>query len=143
MTSALPVRAVFLQVMAHALEISLSDMANMEADPKVSASPVNAMCTVFAESEVIGLLNRGQSRTAIVAGIYKSIARRIASMAARISPVAPLALTGGLAVHSLLQDELTSEMHMPVFVPDHAVYAGAVGAALFAWDDSIKGGSIQ
>lgn len=138
----------FLQIMAHALEIDLGDMAKMEADPKIAASPINAMCTVFAESEVIGLLNRGQSRASIVAGIYKSIARRIASMAARISPVAPLALTGGLSVHSLLQEELISEFQMPVVVPDHAVYAGAVGAALFAWDDSNKtsyekGGCIQ
>ena len=133
----------FLQIMAHALEIDLCDMAKMAANPQEPASPINAMCTVFAESEVIGLLNRGQSRAFIVAGIYKSIARRIVSMAARISPTAPIALTGGVSAHGLLREELASEFQVPVIVPEHAVYAGAIGAALFAWEDSIKGGNIQ
>jgi (R)-2-hydroxyacyl-CoA dehydratese activating ATPase len=129
----------FLQVMAHALELDITDMAHMQPIPPEEVCSINAMCAVFAESEVIGLLNRGESRSSIVAGLYKSIASRIASMADRISPEAPIVLTGGVALHGLLQDELSKALKIPVTVPANAIYAGAIGAALFAWEDYSRG----
>lgn len=133
----------FLQVMAHALELDLTDMAYMQPDSTEEVCPINAMCAVFAESEVIGLLNRGSTRTAIVNGLYQSISTRIASMAARIDPASPIVLTGGVSMHGLLRAELAKALNAPVIVPENAVYAGAIGAALFAWEDYKKGGNIQ
>lgn len=133
----------FLQVMAHALELDLADMANMQPNPSEEACPINAMCAVFAESEVIGLLNRGRTRTAIVNGLYQSISTRIASMAARIDPTSPIVLTGGVSMHGLLQAQLAKALNAPVIVPENAVYAGAIGAALFAWEDYKNGRNIE
>ena len=130
----------FLQVMAHALELDLADMADMQLDSSEAACPINAMCAVFAESEVIGLLNRGKSRNSIVSGLYQSISTRIASMAARIDPTSPIVLTGGVSMHGLLQAQLAKALNAPVIVPENAVYAGAIGAALFAWKDYKIGG---
>lgn len=129
----------FLQVMAHALELDLTDMAGMLSDPSEEACPINAMCAVFAESEVIGLLNRGKTRTAIVHGLYQSISTRIASMAARIEPTSPIVLTGGVSMHGLLQAQLAKALGAPVIVPENALHAGAIGAALFAWEDYKNG----
>lgn len=123
----------FLQVMAHALELSLAEIARLSFAGE-AACKINSMCTVFAESEVIGLLNRGHSRHAIMAGLYRSIASRVAAMAARLSPAPPLLLTGGLSQHACLVDALQAELKVPVTVPGRAVYAGAIGAALNAWE---------
>lgn len=128
----------FLQVMANALGLDLAAMASMPSDGE--CCPINAMCTVFAESEVIGLLNRGTPREAIVAGLYKSIASRVAAMAARITVCPPVVLTGGVAQHYAMQKALENELKLPVIVPGQAVFAGSVGAALLAWDDLQRGG---
>ncbi len=129
----------FLQVMAGALGMDLEAMASLPAGV-TEPCPINAMCTVFAESEVIGLLNRGTSREAIIAGLYKSIASRVAAMAARITVCPPVVLTGGVAQHYAMQKALENELKLPVIVPGQAVFAGSVGAALLAWDDLQRGG---
>lgn len=130
----------FLQVMANALGLALAEMAELGSQAEVEAHLITSMCAVFAESEVIGLLNRGVPRPAIVAGLYRSIAARIAAMASRITPCSPVLLTGGVAFHSPLRHALERELKLPVLVTRDAVYAGSIGAALFAWDDLIKGG---
>lgn len=129
----------FLQVMANALEIDLTEMATLPLQVK-EACPINSMCTVFAESEVIGLLNRGVPRNEIVAGLYNSIASRIGAMAARINPVPTVALTGGVAIHAAMRIAIQEVLKIAVIVPEHAVFAGSIGAALLAWDDLQQGG---
>ncbi|HMM22253.1 MAG TPA: acyl-CoA dehydratase activase [Selenomonadales bacterium] len=123
----------FLQVMAHALGLAMADLAGMSFDG-VEACRINSMCTVFAESEVIGLLNRGHSRQAIMAGLIDSIASRVAAMASRVAVAPPVVFTGGVSKIPAVAKALERELAAPVAVPEDAVYAGAIGAALFAWD---------
>jgi (R)-2-hydroxyacyl-CoA dehydratese activating ATPase len=95
---------------------------------------INAMCTVFAESEVISLINQGVERGAIIAGLHASIARRTASMVASLRPEPPIAFTGGVSRNGDIVQRLAAELGHPVIVPPDAVYAGAIGAALLAWE---------
>ena len=60
----------FLEIMASALGYSMSDFISAAADAKDEQS-INTTCTVFAESEVISLVNRGISREAIARGIRR------------------------------------------------------------------------
>jgi len=128
----------FIQVMANALGLDVADMAQMEPMLGEKACSINSMCTVFAESEVIGLLNQGYSRQAIMAGIYKSIASRIGTMTANVGIEAPVVFTGGVSQNSWLCRELEAKLAIPVIVPDKAVFAGAIGAALYAWEEKKK-----
>lgn len=128
----------FMQIMANALGLDVVDMAQMELLPGEEACTINSMCTVFAESEVIGLLNQGYSCQVIMAGIYQSIASRIATMAATVSPESPVVFTGGVSQNIWLCTALEKKLNMPVIVPDRAVFAGAIGAALYAWDEINK-----
>lgn len=130
----------FLQVMATALDLDIADMTAMVSE-SAEAHPINSMCAVFAESEIIGLLNKGVSRSAIILGLYKSIASRTAAMAYRINLQPPFVLTGGVSRHSLLRAALEQELKAAIIVPAAAIYAGSLGAALYAWDDLIKGGN--
>mgnify|MGYP003585996326 FL=1 len=128
----------FLQVMANSLGLDVAEMAEMAADKGDDTCRINAMCAVFAESEVIGLLNRGVPRPAIIAALYRSIAARTAAMAARVRPVGPVILTGGVSLHEPLRSALAAELKVPVIVPPAAVYAGSLGATLYAWEDQKK-----
>ena len=123
----------FLQVTAHALGLDIADIAHLECASD-EACTINSMCTVFAESEVIGLLNQGFSRQAIMAGLYKSIAGRIATMVSHIQPEMPVLFTGGVAQNQLLCQALAAKLNMLVSVPEKAVFAGSIGAALYAWE---------
>ena len=122
----------FLSAMAQALAIPVERLGDYAA----GAEPhrINAMCTVFAESEVISLIHQGISRNAIIAGLHASVARRTASMVACIHPAPPIAFTGGVSQNADIVQKLSEELGFPVIVPHDAIYAGAIGAALLAWE---------
>ncbi len=122
----------FLSAMAQALSVPVDKLSTYAE----AATPhrINAMCTVFAESEVISLINQGVSRHAIIAGLHASIARRTASMAASLHPEPPVVFTGGVSQNHDIAIKIGEEMGFPVIVPDDSIYTGALGAALLAWD---------
>ncbi len=122
----------FLSNMGQVLGIPINDLGSYATS--VEPHRINAMCTVFAESEVIGLVHQGVFRNAIIAGLHASIARRTASMVASLHPGPPIAFTGGVAENTDIVERLARELGFPVIVPADAVYAGAIGAALLAWE---------
>jgi predicted CoA-substrate-specific enzyme activase len=86
----------FLEVMARALGFSLEELgtASMRADAGVQ---ISSMCTVFAESEVTGLVHRGEDRGRIARGLHESISRRTLSALKRVGASGPLVFAGGVA----------------------------------------------
>ncbi len=124
----------FLQVMANALGLDVAEIGQIEVGAANQECTINAMCTVFAESEVIGLVNRGVAREAIIGALYTSIANRVAAMAAGIQPTPPVAFTGGVAQNQSLGRELAARLGLPVITHEQAIFAGSIGAALYAWD---------
>lgn len=128
----------FLEVMAHALEVSLDDIGKLALESNKPAS-ISSTCTVFAESEVISLFARGAAKKDIAAGIHKSIARRVAGMAKRIGVEPLLVFCGGvarnIAVKKYLEVELGYDIVIPQLNGDNAAqFTGAIGAALIAFD---------
>lgn len=120
----------FLQVMATALGLDVSELGVAE-DPR-HASEITSMCTVFAESEVIGLLARGNAKAGIIAGLHNSVGKRIAPMVRRIGTKADLVFTGGGAINAGVRRALEKELGCPLIVADLCQYTGALGAALLA-----------
>ncbi len=74
----------FLEVMARAMEVNLDEFGAMSINAK-KPSKISSLCTVFAESEVISLIAKGEQRKDIIAGIHESIAARISSMIGRLA----------------------------------------------------------
>jgi predicted CoA-substrate-specific enzyme activase len=120
----------FLQVMAQVLGMDVSDLADAE-DPSETVS-INSMCTVFAESEIIGHLAQGMSRGGLIAGLHQSVAKRVAGMAARVGVVGPVAFTGGVAKNTGIRRALEEELKAPLLTPEECQFTGALGAALLA-----------
>jgi predicted CoA-substrate-specific enzyme activase len=120
----------FLEVMARALEVDLADFGKLSLMAR-KPSPISSMCTVFAESEVISLVSKGESRNNIVAGIHESIANRLVSMiGSRIEE--PVVLTGGVAQNIGIQTALEKKLKIKIRVPETAQVNGAIGAAILA-----------
>lgn len=120
----------FLQVTSNAMGMDVDELGAAE-NPLETVS-MTSMCTVFAESEVISLLAQNVSRGGIIAGLHKSVARRVASMVRRIGLEGPIAFTGGVARNQGVKRALEEELNCPILVPENCQYTGALGAALLA-----------
>lgn len=108
----------FLEIMA--------DLARSGEPTKISS-----MCTVFAESEVISLIGRGEPRENIARGVIDSVVSRVATMAGQAAG-APYYLTGGLCENAFVVERLGELLGSPVTTSPQARFAGAIGAAVRA-----------
>lgn len=93
---------------------------------------MHSVCAVFAESEVVGLLARGESKSAIAAAAHAAIANRIAGMVRRTGGTPPYAFVGGGARNPALVQALEDVLAAPVFVPPDCQCIPALGAARLA-----------
>ncbi|MCK9275315.1 MAG: acyl-CoA dehydratase activase [Syntrophales bacterium] len=121
----------FLEVMARALEVDLYDFGQLSLDSR-KPSKISSICTVFAESEVISLISKGEKREDIIAGIHESVAARVSALASRIGVRSPLMMTGGVAKNAGVAAALEKKLGIPVEIFPAAQVAGAIGAAVIA-----------
>lgn len=124
----------FLEVMADRLGLSQDAMGSIARSGQPVA--ISSMCTVFAESEVISLVGKGEPRENIANGVVESVVGRVCSLAAgTLSSQAegkPCYLTGGLCENDYVIERLQANLKRPVITCSHARFAGAIGAALSA-----------
>ncbi|MBS3809991.1 MAG: 2-hydroxyglutaryl-CoA dehydratase [Desulfobacterales bacterium] len=121
----------FLEVMARAMEADLDDFGKLSAKADNPAG-ISSICTVFAESEVISLISKGETRENMIAGIHESVASRISAMAGRVGVTEPVMMTGGVARNEGVVRALEKKLGVRIQVSGHAQLNGAIGAALLA-----------
>jgi len=121
----------FLEVMARALEVDLEAFGDLSLSAD-KAAPISSLCTVFAESEVISLIAKGENRANIIAGIHASIASRVIAMTQRIGICPPVMMTGGVAKNIGVVKALEEKLNAPLVISENAQVTGAIGAALIA-----------
>jgi predicted CoA-substrate-specific enzyme activase len=124
----------FLEVMARALEVELDAFGEMSLQADAPAA-ISSLCTVFAESEVISLIARGEKRENIIAGIHESIGSRVLAMAKRVGLTEPVMMTGGVAKNIGVVKALENKAGISIVVSPNAQINGAIGAALLAARD--------
>lgn len=125
----------FLEVMAQALGVPLGEFGEVS---RTSKNPVEISntCTVFAESEVIGLMARKSSREDIIAGLHLSIAGRVIALANRLRLADDIVMTGGVALNSGVKDALEKVGGFRMRVPPEPQIVGAIGAAVAAAEEA-------
>ena len=121
----------FLEVILARLRIPQEEIARY-ASRATRAAPVTSICTVFAESEVVSLVARGEAVENIVYGLHTALANRIASLAGSVPPGSRLFMSGGVALNSVMVDALSKELNAAVSVVPDPQLVGALGAALSA-----------
>ena len=91
---------------------------------------LNSFCTVFASTEILSHLRRGEPLASLVRGAFASVVSRVAEMDQLHGEVV---LTGGVVAHNPTTAEIFSEkLGGEVKVPPHPQFTGALGAALTA-----------
>lgn len=123
----------FLEVMARALEVNLDEFGTLSLQ-SLAPAKISSLCTVFAESEVISLIARGEERRNIIAGIHESIATRVSAMINRVGLKEPVVMTGGVARNIGVVRALEEKIGFQIHVSPHAQVNGAIGAAFLAFE---------
>jgi (R)-2-hydroxyacyl-CoA dehydratese activating ATPase len=121
----------FLEVMARALESDVEMLGELSSGSKQDVK-ISSTCTVFAESEVVGLIARGVPREDIIRGLHTSIAERIHGMVRRIGGRGPFVMTGGVAKNTGVLHAIEERLGETVLVPAEPQIVGALGAAIAA-----------
>ncbi len=121
----------FLEVMADTLEVSLQEIGNISLQTD-EAAVISSTCTVFAESEVIGLIAQGVDIAKILRGLHTAIVRRLKGMIYRVGLQEEVTLTGGVCLNKGVRKLLAQELNTEINVPECPQLIGALGAAILA-----------
>ena len=128
----------FLEVISDALRVPLSEIGELSMESTKNIL-VRSVCTVFARSEAIALMRRGESKADILAGLHEAISQRVVALLRRVGIEEKFVITGGVArnvgVVTRIEEKLGG---VKVTIPEEPMIAGAVGAALFAFDRARK-----
>lgn len=127
----------FLDVMARVLEVRLDEMAEYDSRATEPAT-VSSTCTVFAESEVISQLSKGIARENIIAGVHQSVASKACGLAYRGGLEDDVVMCGGVAQNAGVVRAISRELKRQVIVAPNPQITGALGAAIFAYEEANK-----
>jgi len=121
----------FIEAMARALEVKMEDMGPLALKAE-RASPINASCVIFGESDVVSLIHRQESKPEIARAVYDAMADRVSSMIHRLGINPEVVVVGGVAKDPGFVASLNRKLGITVTIPEYPEYAGALGAALIA-----------
>lgn len=122
----------FAESMSRALQLSLKEFgdASLRSDKTI---PMNAQCTVFAESEVVSLIHSNTPKEDIAKAVLDAVASRVTAMARRVGIEDDVVLIGGMVHNAGFVQSLKTALGVEkVLLPDLPEYVGALGAALIA-----------
>jgi len=119
----------FLEVVAARLGLSLGRLSEIALGAPSEAA-ISSTCTVFAETEIVSRIARGEPIAAIARGLYRALSRRVAALARSIGPAPPFMLSGGVALSPAMKALLAEELAVALEAPAEPQLLGAYGAAL-------------
>jgi benzoyl-CoA reductase subunit D len=126
----------FIEAMSRALEVDIETMGELSLK-STKQIPMNAQCTIFAESEVVSLIHQKTSKEDIIRAVHDAIADRNTSMVRQIGIEQDVALIGGVANNIGFVDSMKRNLGFDLFIPKDGVapeFVSALGAALIAQD---------
>jgi benzoyl-CoA reductase subunit A len=131
----------FLEVIADALNVPLSEIGRLSVESTKDIS-FSAVCTVFVKSEAVAFMKQGVSKADILAGLHKAITKRVVTLLKMVGIEEKLVITGGIGKNVGVVAEIVKELGgIEITIPPEPQIAGAVGAALFAFDRIKKKGA--
>lgn len=128
----------YLGYIADEFSISLNELGPLalEAEKEVN---ICSTCTVFAGAEVRELLNVGEKRSDILAGLHKAIVMRAMSLLARSGGVRnEFTFTGGVSRNQAVLKYVSEMVHdnygenLKINIHSDSIFMGALGGAMFA-----------
>ncbi|HPC46452.1 MAG TPA: acyl-CoA dehydratase activase [Deltaproteobacteria bacterium] len=124
----------FLEIMAGAMGLDVSDMGPA-SENAINPVAISNQCVVFAETEIISLINEGRDKSDIIAGLHRALAHRVVSLARGIEPEPVIAMTGGVAKNTGMFRALEEALGVPLLPLEiDPQIVGALGAAVIAME---------
>ena len=115
----------FLEKMSEVLSSSIEELGSYRGTKKV----LESTCSVFTESEIIGMMMEDVPREEICSGVIFSVFERVRPYIRRY-PLDTIVFTGGVSRSDGLRRTLEEELEVDVVVPDKAQFMGALGCSL-------------
>ncbi len=127
----------FIEMIAGMLEFSMNEL---NAGSIAAENPIRLTntCVGFVETEVISRINEGYSQYDVYAGVTKSVAGKIKSLAKKVDMLSEVAMTGGVAKYAGVTREVESYLGIK-FADLNGVdpqIVTAFGAALLAEENN-------
>ncbi len=122
----------FAEAMSRALQLPLADFGAASLRSQRSI-PMNAQCTVFAESEVVSLIHASTPKEDIARAVLDAVASRVCAMVRRVGIENDVVLIGGMVHNPGFVQSLKNAMDVPeIRLPEMPEYVSALGCALLA-----------
>lgn len=122
----------FIEAMGRALETPLEEMGTLALSSD-NPIPLNAQCTIFAESEVVGLIHAKTPKKDISKAIHDAMGSRIVSLIRRIGVNPDIVMLGGAGYNPGLVEAVKRELDVhEIHIPENPEFGSAVGAAVVA-----------
>jgi benzoyl-CoA reductase subunit D len=122
----------FAEAMSRALQMNLKEFgeASLRSDKTI---PMNAQCTVFAESEVVSLIHSSTPKEDIAKAVLDAVASRVCAMVRRVGIDNDVVLIGGMVHNPGFVSSLKGAMGVDeIKLPDMPEFVSALGCALLA-----------
>jgi len=126
----------FIEAMGRALETPLEEMGPLAltSDKEI---PMNAQCAIFAESEVVGLIQAKTDKPDISKAIHDAMESRIVSMIRRVGVNKDVVMIGGVGYNPGFVGAMKRELKLDkIHIPEAPEYGAAVGAAVVASEEA-------
>ncbi|HED08268.1 MAG TPA: benzoyl-CoA reductase subunit A, partial [Ignavibacteria bacterium] len=128
----------YLGYVADEFNVSINEMGPLALDAEKEVN-ICSTCTVFAGAEIRELLNVGERREDILAGLHRAIVIRAMSLIARSGGVKnEFTFTGGVArnqavlkyIIEMVKDSYGNDLTINIHTD--SIFMGALGGAMFA-----------
>jgi len=128
----------FMEMIAEVLKVPLFEIGELSLTSTKSIS-FSQVCAVHAKSEAVALLRQGVSKADSLAGLHEVIATRVLALLRRVGIEDKFVITGGIAKNPGVGTRIGEQLGgIQIHIPAEPMMAGALGAALFAFDRARK-----
>ncbi len=122
----------FIEQQSHRLGITPMELSTLALRSERSAR-FTGRCTVFVETEMINLQQRGWSAESIAAGLFDAVSENFLNdLGSGMNVIGPVLFCGGVSEMEAMRRSFEKRLNLPVVVPSANKITAAYGAALLA-----------
>lgn len=133
----------FMELIADVLNVPLPEIGELSLK-STKTIRLSAVCAAFARREAVAFMKQGVNKADILAGLHEVIAERAVALLKRVGIEEEFVITGGIARNVGVVTKIREKLGgIEITIPAEPQIAGAVGAALFAFDRATKKPAIQ
>ncbi len=121
------------------MDLSVEEAINI--GDETEAYKISGRCSVFCKSDCTHALNKGISKSNVIAGLCRMMANKIIELTSHTSYERAV-IIGGVSRNRKILDTLKDHFN-ELIVPDQATYFEALGAALYSTNHEVKAINVK